>query len=155
MIVGQRIPFRETLLVALAAGLGYGFDAYAVNIFGILGPLLAKDLDITVKTIGRVCVDYRAALWLAVDIHFRDSAGPAGLRIALDNPQIGAFPAGHRRDRTTHAGTRRCCVAVAYFGRPRSPAIKSAGSPTRASRRRGDEQMSTSPWPRPACEDRH
>ena len=38
MIVGQRIPFRETLLVALAAGLGYGFDAYAVNIFGILGP---------------------------------------------------------------------------------------------------------------------
>ena len=41
MIVGQRIPFRETLLVALAAGLGYGFDAYAVNIFGILGPLLA------------------------------------------------------------------------------------------------------------------
>jgi hypothetical protein len=64
MIGGQRIPFRETLLVALAAGLGYGFDAYAVNIFGILGPLLAKDLDITVKTIGLVGVDYRAALWL-------------------------------------------------------------------------------------------
>ena len=45
-------------------GVGYGFDAYAVNIFGILGPLLAKDLDITVKTIGPVGVDYRAALWL-------------------------------------------------------------------------------------------
>jgi MFS transporter, putative metabolite:H+ symporter len=54
MIVGQRIPFREALLVALAAGLGYGFDAYAVNIFGILGPLLTKDLNITVRTIGLI-----------------------------------------------------------------------------------------------------
>ena len=31
-----KIPFREALLVALAAGLGYGFDAYAVNIFCML-----------------------------------------------------------------------------------------------------------------------
>jgi MFS transporter, putative metabolite:H+ symporter len=52
--MAQRIPFCEALLVALAAGLGYGFDAYAVNIFGMLGPLLAKDLDITVKTIGLI-----------------------------------------------------------------------------------------------------
>ncbi|MDA8049915.1 MAG: MFS transporter [Rhodospirillales bacterium] len=48
------IPFREALLVAIAAGLGYGFDAYAVNIFGLLGPLIAKDLDITVKAIGLI-----------------------------------------------------------------------------------------------------
>ena len=49
-----KIPFKEALLVALAAGLGYGFDAYAVNIFGMLGPVLAKDLNITVKTIGLI-----------------------------------------------------------------------------------------------------
>jgi putative MFS transporter len=48
------IPFRDALLVAVAAGLGYGFDAYAVNIFGMLGPIIAKDLNITVKTIGLI-----------------------------------------------------------------------------------------------------
>jgi MFS transporter, putative metabolite:H+ symporter len=48
------IPFREALLVALAAGLGYGFDAYAVNIYGMLGPTLAKDLNVTIKTIGLI-----------------------------------------------------------------------------------------------------
>ena len=48
------IPFKEALLVALAAGLGYGFDAYAVNIFGMLAPTLAHDLDISMKTIGLI-----------------------------------------------------------------------------------------------------
>ena len=51
--VGQiHIPFREAFLVALAAGLGYGFDAYAVNIYGMLGPTLAHDLNVSIKTIG-------------------------------------------------------------------------------------------------------
>ncbi len=48
------VPFREALLVALAAGLGYGFDAYAVNIYGMLGPTLAHDLDVSIKTIGLI-----------------------------------------------------------------------------------------------------
>lgn len=48
------IPFKEAFLVALAAGLGYGFDAYAVNIFGMLGPTLAHDLDVSIKTIGLI-----------------------------------------------------------------------------------------------------
>ena len=48
------IPFKEALLVALAAGLGYGFDAYAVDIFGMLGPTLAHDLDVSIKTMGPV-----------------------------------------------------------------------------------------------------
>ncbi len=48
------IPMREALMVALAAGLGYGFDAYAVNIFGMLSPILAKDLNVTVQTIGLI-----------------------------------------------------------------------------------------------------
>ena len=52
--VTHAIPFREAMLVAIAAGLGYGFDAYAVNIFGLLGPLIAKDLAITLKTIGLI-----------------------------------------------------------------------------------------------------
>ena len=49
-----QIPIREALLVAIAAGLGYGFDAYAVNIYGMLGPTLAKDLDVSIKTIGLI-----------------------------------------------------------------------------------------------------
>jgi MFS transporter, putative metabolite:H+ symporter len=48
------IPFRDAFLVALAAGLGYGFDAYAVNIFGMLGPTLAHDLNVSIKTIGLI-----------------------------------------------------------------------------------------------------
>ncbi len=48
------IPFKQAFLVALAAGLGYGFDAYAVNIYGMLGPTLAHDLDVSIKTIGLI-----------------------------------------------------------------------------------------------------
>lgn len=48
------VPIREALLVALAAGLGYGFDAYAVNIYGMLGPTLAHDLNVSIKTIGLI-----------------------------------------------------------------------------------------------------
>jgi putative MFS transporter len=49
---GQIIPFKQAFLVSLAAGLGYGFDSYAVNIFGMLSPIMAKELDISVKAIG-------------------------------------------------------------------------------------------------------
>jgi putative MFS transporter len=52
--VALYIPFREAFLVALAAGLGYGFDAYAVNIYGMLGPTLAHDLNVSIKTIGLI-----------------------------------------------------------------------------------------------------
>lgn len=48
------IAFKDAFLVALAAGLGYGFDAYAVNIFGIVGPLIAKDFGVTAKVIGLI-----------------------------------------------------------------------------------------------------
>ncbi len=51
---GQVIPFRQALLVAISAGLGYGFDAYAVNIFGMLSPVFAKDLDISLQAIGAI-----------------------------------------------------------------------------------------------------
>ena len=51
-LLGQKIPFKQALLVALAAGLGYGFDAYAVNIFGMLSPIIGKDLNISVQAIG-------------------------------------------------------------------------------------------------------
>ena len=49
---GHPIPMKQAVLVALAAGLGYGFDSYAVNIFGMLSPLIASDLKLDVKTIG-------------------------------------------------------------------------------------------------------
>jgi len=48
------IPFREAFLVAIAAGLGYAFDAYAVNLLGLLAPHIAKDLNVTIKTIGLI-----------------------------------------------------------------------------------------------------
>ena len=49
---GTFIPFKQALLVAIASGLGYGFDAYAVNIFGMLSPLMVKELDIGITAIG-------------------------------------------------------------------------------------------------------
>ena len=51
---GQVIPFKQALLVALAAGLGYGFDLYAVNIFGMLSPLMVDELNISVTAIGAI-----------------------------------------------------------------------------------------------------
>ena len=50
----KEIPFREALLVALSAGLGYGFDSYAVNIFGMLSPVIRQDLGIGIGTIGTI-----------------------------------------------------------------------------------------------------
>ena len=50
----EAIPLREALLVALSAGLGYGFDSYAVNIFGMLSPLIRTDLGIGIGTIGTI-----------------------------------------------------------------------------------------------------
>jgi putative MFS transporter len=51
---GTVIPMKQAILVALAAGLGYGFDAYAVNIFGMLSPVFAGELNITVNEIGAI-----------------------------------------------------------------------------------------------------
>jgi putative MFS transporter len=51
---GTVIPMKQAILVALAAGLGYGFDAYAVNIFGMLSPVFAGELNITVNEIGLI-----------------------------------------------------------------------------------------------------
>ncbi|WP_370062389.1 MFS transporter [Mycobacterium sp. MAA66] len=39
--------FRQALFVALTAGLGYGFDSYAVNIYGLVLPEIKKTLHIT------------------------------------------------------------------------------------------------------------
>jgi putative MFS transporter len=48
------VALREAFLVAAAAGLGYGFDAYAVNVFSIVGPLIEKDLKISIQTFGLI-----------------------------------------------------------------------------------------------------
>lgn len=52
--VAPAVPFRQAILVALSAGLGYGFDSYAVNIFGMLSPLIRKDLGMSIGTIGTI-----------------------------------------------------------------------------------------------------
>jgi len=43
----RRPTFRQALFVALTAGLGYGFDSYAVNIYGLVLPEIKKTLHIT------------------------------------------------------------------------------------------------------------
>jgi MFS transporter, putative metabolite:H+ symporter len=40
------VTFRQALFVAVTAGLGYGFDSYAVNIYGLVLPEIKKTLHI-------------------------------------------------------------------------------------------------------------
>jgi MFS transporter, putative metabolite:H+ symporter len=41
------VTFRQALFVAVTAGLGYGFDSYAVNIYGLVLPEIKRTLHIT------------------------------------------------------------------------------------------------------------
>ena len=41
------VTFRQALFVAVTAGLGYGFDSYAVNIYGLVLPEIKQTLHIT------------------------------------------------------------------------------------------------------------
>jgi len=50
--LSEEIPFKDALMVALAAGLGYGFDAYAVNIYGLVLPAIMATLGIGAGTAG-------------------------------------------------------------------------------------------------------
>lgn len=52
--VGTATPIRQAVFVAISAGLGYGFDSYAVNIFGMLSPVFSKELGISVEQIGTI-----------------------------------------------------------------------------------------------------
>jgi MFS transporter, putative metabolite:H+ symporter len=47
--ISRPIPatFKQALFVAVTAGLGYGFDSYAVNIYGLVLPEIKKTLHIT------------------------------------------------------------------------------------------------------------
>jgi putative MFS transporter len=48
----KAVPLKQALLVSIASGLGYGFDSYAVNIFGMLSPVMMEELEIGVTAIG-------------------------------------------------------------------------------------------------------
>jgi len=50
--LSEEIPFKDALMVALAAGMGYGFDAYAVNIYGLVLPTITASLAIGSRTAG-------------------------------------------------------------------------------------------------------
>ncbi|PIB78693.1 MFS transporter [Mycobacterium celatum] len=50
--LSEQIPLRDSLLVAVTAGLGYGFDAYAVNIYGLVLPLIAVSFAVDLTTLG-------------------------------------------------------------------------------------------------------
>src|SRR5208283_1301319 len=47
--ISKAVPatFKQALFVAVTAGLGYGFDSYAVNIYGLVLPEIKKTLHIT------------------------------------------------------------------------------------------------------------
>ena len=47
--ISKAVPatFKQALFVAVTAGLGYGFDSYAVNIYGLVLPDIKKTLHIT------------------------------------------------------------------------------------------------------------
>ncbi|HZU49186.1 MAG TPA: MFS transporter, partial [Mycobacterium sp.] len=46
--------FTQALFVAVTAGLGYGFDSYAVNIYGLVLPEIKKTLHITEARAGYI-----------------------------------------------------------------------------------------------------
>ncbi len=52
--LSQQIPFKDYLMVSLAAGLGYGFDAYAVNIYGIILPAITASLGASASLMGLI-----------------------------------------------------------------------------------------------------
>jgi putative MFS transporter len=47
--LSQAVPatFKQALFIAVTAGLGYGFDSYAVNIYGLVLPDIKRTLHIT------------------------------------------------------------------------------------------------------------
>ncbi|MQA63028.1 MAG: MFS transporter, partial [Actinophytocola sp.] len=51
---GVRVPFKQSMLVALAAGVGYGFDAYAVNIYSLVLPAIRETLGVSLATLGLI-----------------------------------------------------------------------------------------------------
>ena len=50
--LSKQIPLGDSLLVAVTAGLGYGFDAYAVNIYGLVLPLIAVSFAVDLTALG-------------------------------------------------------------------------------------------------------
>src|SRR5207237_44287 len=46
------VAFKDAFLVAIAAGLGYGFDSYAVNIYSLVLPLIAVTLHASLGLLG-------------------------------------------------------------------------------------------------------
>lgn len=49
-----QIRFKDYFLVSLTSGLGYGFDAYAVNIYGIILPTIAASLGASASLMGLI-----------------------------------------------------------------------------------------------------
>ena len=52
--VSQKVPFKDYFMVSLASGLGYGFDAYAVNIYGIILPAITASLGASASLMGLI-----------------------------------------------------------------------------------------------------
>lgn len=52
--LSKQIPFKDYFMVSLASGLGYGFDAYAVNIFGIILPAITASLGASASLMGLI-----------------------------------------------------------------------------------------------------
>ena len=52
--LAERVPFKDYFMVSLASGLGYGFDSYAVNIYGIILPAITASLGASPSMMGLI-----------------------------------------------------------------------------------------------------
>lgn len=52
--ISREVPFKDALMVSLATGLGYGFDSYAVNIYGLVLPVIAASLGAGTSVMGLI-----------------------------------------------------------------------------------------------------
>lgn len=52
--ISHEVPFKDYFMVSLSSGLGYAFDAYAVNIFGLVLPLIIVSLGIGTSLAGLI-----------------------------------------------------------------------------------------------------
>lgn len=92
------VPLKDAFMVAIAAGLGYGFDAYAVNIFGLTLPYIGHSLHLGLSALGLIgsvfLVGYTVGTigfgWLCDRIGRKDTLGITILLYGITTALSGA-----------------------------------------------------------------
>jgi hypothetical protein len=72
------VPFKRALAVAVATGIGYGFDSYAINIYSIVLPAIRADLGISLQVAGLIGTIFLVGYtWARSDRYRRRPVRPA------------------------------------------------------------------------------